>query len=38
MIGRYAANGGGQIGITVDGLVALELLYTDPRECLARLL
>jgi hypothetical protein len=25
-------NGGGQIGITQDGLVALELLYTDPRE------
>jgi hypothetical protein len=24
--------GGGQIGITPDGLVALELLYTDPRE------
>jgi hypothetical protein len=24
--------GGGQIGITQDGLVALELLYTDPRE------
>jgi hypothetical protein len=24
--------GGGQIGITQDGLVALELLYTDPRD------
>jgi hypothetical protein len=24
--------GGGQIGITQDGLIALELLYTDPRE------
>jgi hypothetical protein len=24
--------GGGQIGVTQDGLVALELLYTDPRE------
>lgn len=24
--------GGGRIGITQDGLVALELLYTDPRE------
>jgi hypothetical protein len=24
--------GGGQVGITQDGLVALELLYTDPRE------
>ncbi|KQY51183.1 hypothetical protein [Lysobacter sp. Root494] len=24
--------GGGQIVITQDGLVALELLYTDPRE------
>ena len=24
--------GGGQVGITQDGLVALELLYTDPRD------
>jgi len=24
--------GGGQVEITQDGLVALELLYTDPRE------
>jgi hypothetical protein len=24
--------GGGQVGITQGGLVALELLYTDPRE------
>jgi hypothetical protein len=24
--------GGGQVGITQDGLVALEMLYTDPRE------